>query len=161
MKTAFGGRMSIVVVAISLVLLVGCVGQISKPADEVQKTSAKPMVWPIAPPTDHWSTSAPPIIMATEGPYVYQWRLNHEGGALNDGSVTGRAVNPTDRMIDYADLQFGLYNADGELIDSTTTSINAWGPGEVWKFEAPVFPSNGRVFGAKARPIWTLSNTHD
>jgi MFS family permease len=64
--------------------------------------------------------------------------LDWKRGKYNSLSVIGRAVNTSSKTIGYALVEINLHDKSGAVIGSTMANINNLGPGQTWKFEAPV-----------------------
>ena len=50
--------------------------------------------------------------------------------------ISGTIKNNTNRKYSYAQVTFGVYDKDGNKVDTALDNINNLGPGETWSFKA-------------------------
>lgn len=62
-----------------------------------------------------------------------------ERGAYGTGKIVGTLKNTTGRSYGYVQIEFGLFDHEGNTVGSTLANINNLDPDSTWKFEAPVF----------------------
>ena len=57
--------------------------------------------------------------------------------------ITGRIRNNTGRRYSYVQVTFDVFDSQGSRVGNAMANINNLGPGEVWKFEAMNFGTEG------------------
>ena len=69
-----------------------------------------------------------------------------------DGSrcVEGVVINHTKKRLDYASINYPLFDSSGAQVGSALANINQLEVGAHWKFQAPVFESAATKFGTPA-----------
>ncbi len=65
--------------------------------------------------------------------------FNLESGAYGSGKIVGTLKNTTGRSYGYVQIEFGLFDDEGNTVGSTLANINNLDADSTWKFEAPVF----------------------
>ncbi|RTH26588.1 FxLYD domain-containing protein [Thermus scotoductus] len=50
--------------------------------------------------------------------------------------IVGKARNNTNRELSYAQIEFNIYDKEGNLLGSAMDNVTNWEPGTVWSFKA-------------------------
>ena len=61
-------------------------------------------------------------------------------------TLEGTVKNNTDKTASYVQIQFNVYDADGNQIGTALDNINNLGAGETWKFKALSFEQGAKTY---------------
>jgi DNA-directed RNA polymerase subunit RPC12/RpoP len=62
------------------------------------------------------------------------------------GEITGTVVNEGNKTLNYAQIQFNLYDDSGAQVGSAVANINGLEPGGRWNFKAVTFTNKWKTF---------------
>lgn len=84
-----------------------------------------------------------------KGLIVQEFSLQRDG--YGTGKIVGVLKNTTGRSYKYVQIEFGLFDDEGNVVGSTMANVNNLDPDVTWKFSAPVF--DGQAISAQVQNI--------